>query len=191
MLRGGRHQFSHPKEILSIQQRLDEGGAEVVGNTAGADQIDGGPDSGRVHPGAAEAVILCERRLDVHGDIIDEAGGDQPFQHLGPAAVGIELYRQAKLFYRTDESGQVVLQSGFAAGDDHAAKLFLAPGQKIQHLAFIQHWPAAALRQQVAVVAKRAAEIAPLGEHYRRNPARIVAKRKTLQPANQHAFSSR
>ena len=76
-------------------------------------------------------------RLDVHGNIVNQALTDERLDDLGPAAVCIQFYGIAEVFNFLAKGKQVAVQSGFAAGNHHAVEKSLSRFKEAKEFLFI------------------------------------------------------
>ena len=102
---------------------------------------------------------MAAPRLDIHSHEIHQTFPAEVPQQIRLVAVGVQLHQKSQLPYAADEILQIRLQRGLTSGDAHPLQNALPFSQKVQHL------PGPVLRlhrsrQQLAVVAERAAEIA-------------------------------
>ena len=74
---------------------------------------------------------VARRRLEVDGEVVDEAGRQQRLDHLRPRAVGVELHREAGLLHPGQERREARLQRGLAAGEVDDVEIVVALQQPL------------------------------------------------------------
>ena len=77
---------------FTIHNGSNTGCPEFVGNARCHNQLDARTDAVRVDSLFHEQGIKGRIRLDIHGDVVHEPLFDEVPDHLGMAAVGVELY---------------------------------------------------------------------------------------------------
>ena len=143
--------------------------AELVRDPVLSHEIRGGLAELRGVGGARRRhlVILLERRLDVHCDVIEKSAFHPLFHHFGAHAVGVELDLHTYGAEFLGEIEKVGLKSRLSAGDDHSVK------QKI--VLYAREYRVVGKKllgvEDLGVVAVPAPEVAPAHENYRRDVA--------------------
>jgi hypothetical protein len=113
----------------------------------------------------------------------------QSCKHIGPAAVGVQLGGIAHPTDSAEEIGQILLQRGLAATENHRLELVAPLVQEGQDSLFIQQWAITLRVHQFGIVAIGAAEIAALGEDHRRHLSGIVDQREGVEATDPHGGS--
>ena len=104
-------------------ESLDDCRTELVIDSRALDHGYALNDRGSVEAGSAyRLAVALQAVLDVHGDVVDLALGDDASKHLGPSAVRVELDQVAQVLHPCDEVGKVVVDSRLSSCYDEAVE---------------------------------------------------------------------
>ena len=127
-----------------------------------------------------DLAVAIERRLDVHGDPVDEALLDELLEPPRKRAVRVELDQEPALPDDPDQVLEVLAEQGLAARHAHPFEPALPRVEIGQEEVHRQDGEGLRPQDEVGVVAERTAERAAAQEDRRGDVAREVPARELL-----------
>jgi len=164
-----------------------DGGAELVGDTAGFEKYHALLGLFGCQLGKADRFgVFFPRVFHVHGDIIDKAAVDNIFELHGKKAVGVNFNRKAHVLDLPAEEGQILLQHRLTAGDADALQRMLSLFQKSKDLLFGYDGEARGMEHQISVMAEGTAQITTAGKNGAGGLSRKIEECQLLKAVDGH-----
>jgi nitric oxide reductase large subunit len=172
--------LTHPTgdghHVVLIEQARCHCAPELVIDTTVLDQPHRPLHRLRAHAAAGYLPVLSSRRFNVHGYVVDQGVPQQPGNHLGTGAVGVELRLEPQILEAPQEVGEGCVESRFAPADHYTVEEIPPLREKADQFRLRQPGQPRPPPHQVRVVAVRAPQVTAGQEHHAGHLAREITQ---------------
>lgn len=168
----------------------NEGGSEFEGNSRGEKKVHALPDQPCVPLPPGSKGVSAPGGLDIHGDIVEKSVGEKGLQDIRAGAVRVELDLEAEAPDGGEKVRELLLKGWLPPCDADSVEKGLPAFEVGEKGVRRKGGPPFSRKDEIGIMAERAAELAARTEEDRRRVGRIVKKTCLNIPSDgeRHAF---